>query len=181
MIGSRLPIMDAHSPAFGARPEKVARNCVRQSVLAAFIAMFACSMPLQSAQAASDMSSASSTPEKPWLTKVPALIEKGEVKAALTELNAEALPADADWHNLMGFAYRKQKPPDLSRSEFHYQEALKIKPDHRGALEYYGELMLMKGNLAGAETMLKRLDAACFFGCEEFRDLKKQIEAFKGR
>jgi hypothetical protein len=29
--------------------------------------------------------------------------------------------------------------------------------------------------------MLKRLNKACFFGCEELRDLKKEIEAFKRR
>nr|NDG61116.1 hypothetical protein [Betaproteobacteria bacterium] len=73
------------------------------------------------------------------------------------------------------------QPPDFTRSEFHYKQALSIKPDHRGALEYYGELMLMKNNLAGAEDMLKRLEKACFFGCEELRDLKRAVEAYKRR
>jgi len=153
---------------------------VRQAariMLASFIFLGAGITP---AHPASDMGgAASASPGKSWLRKVPELIEKGEIKAALSELRAQEQASDADWHNLMGFAYRKQQPPDLARSEFHYQEALKIKPDHRGALEYYGELMLMKRDLAGAEMMLKRLDAACFFGCEEFRDLKKQIEAYK--
>ena len=81
----------------------------------------------------------------------------------------------------MGFAYRKQTPPDFGRSEFHYLEALKIKPDHRGALEYYGELMLMKNDLAGAQEMAKRLKKACLFGCEELLDLQKAIDSFKPR
>jgi hypothetical protein len=76
---------------------------------------------------------------------------KGEIKRALDDLMANQQTNDADWHNLMGFAYRKQQPPDIARSEFHYREALKIKADHRGALEYYGELLLMKNDLAGAE------------------------------
>ena len=134
------------------------------------------------ALAASDTSSvAASKPENAWLKRVPDLIAKGEIKKALDDLMADQQRDNADWHNLMGFAYRKQQPPDIMRSESHYREALKIKPDHRGALEYYGELLLMKNDLPGAEEMLKRLSKACFFGCEELRDLKKEIEAFKRR
>jgi Tfp pilus assembly protein PilF len=133
------------------------------------------------ALAASDSSAAASKPESAWLKEVPELIAKGEIKKALDDLLADRQADNADWHNLMGFAYRKQQPPDIMRSESHYREALKIKPDHRGALEYYGELLLMKNDLPGAEEMLKRLSKACFFGCEELRDLKKEIEAFKRR
>jgi hypothetical protein len=50
---------------------------------------------------------------------------------------------------------------------------------HRGALEYYGELLLLKNDLAGAEKLLARLDKACKFGCEEFQDLKKSIQQYK--
>ena len=50
---------------------------------------------------------------------------------------------------------------------------------HRGALEYYGELLLIKKDLVGAEKMLARLDKACMFGCEEFQDLKKSIQQYK--
>jgi hypothetical protein len=134
------------------------------------------------AKAASDSSSTdSSTPAKAWLKQVPELIAKGEIKKALDKLAEDSQATDADWHNLMGFGYRKQTPPDFGRSEFHYLEALKIKPDHRGALEYYGELMLMKNDLAGAQEMAKRLKKACFFGCEELRDLQKAIDSFKPR
>jgi len=133
-------------------------------------------------QAASDSRNTdSSAPEKSWLKQVPALIAQGEIKKALEKLAEDSQATDADWHNLMGFAYRKQTPPDFGRSEFHYLEALKIKPDHRGALEYYGELMLMKNDLAGAQEMAKRLKKACFFGCEELRDLQKAIDSFKPR
>jgi len=61
------------------------------------------------------------------------------------------------------------------------QAALKIDPKHRGALEYYGELFLMKNDLSGAEQMLARLDKACVFSCEEFRDLKEAIARFKNK
>jgi hypothetical protein len=69
----------------------------------------------------------------------------------------------------------------LAAAERFYLAALKIDPKHRGALEYYGELLLMKNDLAGAELMLTRLDKACVFSCEEFRDLKEAISRFKSK
>ena len=69
--------------------------------------------------------------------------------------------------------------PDLDAAERHYNEALRIAPQHRGALEYSGELYLMKGDLASAEKRLAALDKECLFGCEEYTDLKKAIEHFK--
>lgn len=81
----------------------------------------------------------------------------------------------------MGYSLRKKSPPNLSEAEKHYQSALAKEPKHRGALEYYGELLLLRNDLAGAETMLSRLDNACSFGCEEYRDLKKSITEYKSR
>ena len=117
--------------------------------------------------------------DPPWLTAA-----RADLKAQRFEQLAEALRAanatsSADWHNLLGYALRKKTPPDLAAAEVHYKRALEIEPKHRLALEYYGELFLMKGDLAGAEAMLARLDKACFFGCEEFRDLKAAIARFK--
>ena len=48
-------------------------------------------------------------------------------------------------------------------------------------MEYYGELLLMKGDLAGAEAMMARLNKACVFGCEELRDLKAAIARYKAQ
>ena len=87
----------------------------------------------------------------------------------------------ADWNNLMGFSLRKKSPPDFLEAENQYKAALAKDPKHRGALEYYGELLLLKNDLAGAETMLSRLDKACTFGCEEYKDLKKSVAQFKSR
>jgi hypothetical protein len=90
-------------------------------------------------------------------------------------------PNSADWNNLLGYAQRKKSPPDLNAAERYYQAALKIDPKHKGALEYYGELFLMKNDLPGAEQMLARLDKACFFSCEEYRDLKEEIAKYKAK
>ena len=87
----------------------------------------------------------------------------------------------ADWHNLMGYSLRKKAVPNLNEAEKYYISALNLDAKHRGALEYYGELLLLKNDLAGAEKLLTRLDKACTFGCEEFRDLKKSIQQFKAK
>ena len=69
--------------------------------------------------------------------------------------------------------------PDLAEAERYYDEALRIDPQHRGALEYSGELYLMTGNLPKAEERLATLDKACTFSCEEYRDLKRAVERYK--
>jgi hypothetical protein len=56
-----------------------------------------------------------------------------------------------------------------------------LDPLHRGALEYYGELLLIRNDLTGAEALLNRLGKACPMGCEEYRDLKAGIASFKLR
>jgi tetratricopeptide (TPR) repeat protein len=98
---------------------------------------------------------------------------------AITELRRVNDSTSADWNNLMGYALRKQATPDLAAAQQHYDTALKISPTHRGALEYSGELLLMKGELAQAEQRLATLARACNSACEEHADLKKAVERFK--
>ena len=99
--------------------------------------------------------------------------------AAIEELQQVNATGSADWNNLMGYAMRKRKTPDLEAAERYYAEALRIDPQHRGALEYSGELFLMKNDLATAEQRLAALDKACTFSCEEYRALKKAVAAYK--
>jgi len=99
--------------------------------------------------------------------------------AALDELRRLNDTGSADWHNLMGYSLRKGQPPDYAAAERHYDEALRINPQHRGALEYSGELYLLTGNLARAEARLAALDKACFLPCEEYTDLKQAIARHK--
>ena len=98
---------------------------------------------------------------------------------ALAELRKLNDTASADWHNLMGYVLRKGSLADLDGADRHYREALRIEPRHRGALEYSGELALMRGDLAGAEQKLAALDRVCLFGCEEYTDLKQAVQRFK--
>lgn len=115
------------------------------------------------------------------LAEARAQIAKSQWAGAIAELKRVNDTRSADWHNLMGYAHRKQAQPDLATAERHYDEALRLDPKHKGALEYAGELHLMKGELAKAEAKLATLDALCPRGCEEQADLKKAVAAYKAR
>jgi tetratricopeptide (TPR) repeat protein len=117
-----------------------------------------------------------------WLSQTRQAINSKEFDLAIKLLkeNTEQ-QSSADWNNLMGYSLRKKNPPALTESEKYYQTALQIDPKHRGALEYYGELLLLKNDLPGAESMLKQLDKVCTFGCEEYKDLKQSIQTYKSK
>lgn len=99
--------------------------------------------------------------------------------AAIEELQRVNLASSADWNNLMGFSMRKRQAPDLEAAERYYNEALRLDPKHKGALNYSGQLYLMKGDLATAEARLATLDKLCTFSCEEYRTLKKAVADYK--
>jgi len=83
----------------------------------------------------------------------------------------------ADLHNLLGYSERQQGHLDAAFG--HYEQALRLDPRHRGAHEYVGEAYLMVGNLAKAEEHLAALDKLCRLSCEEYRDLKKSVAAYR--
>ena len=126
---------------------------------------------------------ADTSPERApsWQAEAQKELKSANYEAAIKVLQTANDSASADWNNLIGYAMRLKNPPDLMASETFYKAALKIDPAHKGALEYYGELLLMKNDLAGAEQMLARLDKICFFSCEEFRDLKQAIATHKAK
>lgn len=113
------------------------------------------------------------------LTPARALIADKKWAAAIDELKRVNDSESADWNNLMGYSLRKAPAADLDGAERFYNQALKVNPTHRGALEYSGELYLMKGNLAQAEQRLATLDKACRFSCAEYRALKQAVQRFK--
>jgi len=73
-----------------------------------------------------------------------------------------------------GYVWRKLGR--LDQAEGYYRAALAEAPTHRGATEYYGELKVIRGDLAGARVMLARLEGQCAFGCPEAEDLRRWIE-----
>jgi Tfp pilus assembly protein PilF len=101
--------------------------------------------------------------------------------AAVLEQGVQKSPSNADYHNLLAYSLRKGPNPDMSRVFKHYNEALRIDPKHRGAHEYLGEAYLMVGNLPKAKEHLAQLDKLCFFGCNEYSELKKAIGAYESK
>ena len=116
-----------------------------------------------------------------WLTEARSSIKAEKYNQAIQQLQAANEKNSADWNNLLAYSLRKKQSPDLTGAEKYYQAALKIDPEHRSALEYYGELKLMNNDLPGAEAILARLNKVCTFGCEEYSDLKGAIQKYKSR
>ena len=116
-----------------------------------------------------------------WLTEVRSSIKAEKYNQAIQQLQAANEKNSADWNNLLAYSLRKKQSLDLMGAEKYYQAALKIDPEHRGALEYYGELKLMNNDLPGAEALLAKLNKVCTFGCEEYSDLKGAIQKYKSR
>jgi tetratricopeptide (TPR) repeat protein len=143
------------------------------------ISLASLSVSLSFATFAADTAPTDSAPS--WQAEAQKEIKAKNYDGAIKTLLAANQPNSADWNNLLGYAQRKKNPPDLAAAERYYQAALKIDPKHKGALEYYGELFLMKNDLAGAEQMLARLNKVCIFSCEEYRDLKEAIAKFKAK
>jgi tetratricopeptide (TPR) repeat protein len=137
------------------------------------LALFTC------AAHAADVPSAAPAPANDALAPARAQIAAKNWTGAIDELKRINATASADWNNLMGYVHRKSKTPDYAAAEKFYDEALRIEPKHRGALEYSGELYLIKGDLAKAEQRLAALDKACFLPCEEYTDLKNAVARFK--
>ena len=118
-------------------------------------------------------------PANDKLTSARSRIAEKNWTAAIAELKKVNDPASADWNNLMGYSLRKADPANAGEAEKFYNEALRIEPRHRGALEYSGELYLITGNLPMAEQRLAALDKACFLPCEEHSDLKRAVARYK--
>jgi Tfp pilus assembly protein PilF len=88
-------------------------------------------------------------------------------------------PSNADAHNLLAYAYRKQDQPNLVKAFEHYKVALAIDPQHRGAHEYIGEAYLMAGQPEKAQEHLEALKNICGDRqCEEYQELAQAIAGF---
>jgi Tfp pilus assembly protein PilF len=94
-------------------------------------------------------------------------------KTALEQADQQ-FPNNADVNNLLGFVNRKLK--QYSQSATYYTKALKIDPNHLGALEYQGELFMIQKKTALAKKNLDKLKQLCGVKCEEYLDLKKVID-----
>ena len=106
-------------------------------------------------------------------------LEARDYKAAVESFTRAAArdPGNADVQNELGYSWRKSGNLDMAFK--HYNEALRLDPNHKGAHEYLGETYLLVDNLPKAEEHLAKLDKLCFFPCSEYRELKEAIQAYK--
>jgi len=109
------------------------------------------------------------------LTKIRSLIEAKNFSAALSALKVadKAFPNNADINNLLGYSARNLK--QYKPAATYYVKALKIDPNHLGALEYQGELFMLTKKTSDAKKNLDKLKSLCGVNCEEYIDLKKAI------
>jgi Tfp pilus assembly protein PilF len=98
--------------------------------------------------------------------------------AALTRAS-KSDPRNADIHNYLGYSYRHMDQMDASFR--HYNEALRLEPDHRGANEYIGWAYLKTNQLQKAEGQLSRLERICGKPCDEYQKLSKGIADYKAK
>jgi tetratricopeptide (TPR) repeat protein len=149
----------------------VLRSIVSLCALLAATAVFAADDSSAAPAPAAKKTEASADP----LASARALIQQERWRDAITELKRIDQPQSADWNNLMGYSHRKAKTPDYAAAQQYYDVALRIDPQHRGALEYSGELALMKNELPAAQDKLASLDKVCGKSCPEFVQLKAAI------
>ena len=109
------------------------------------------------------------------LTKIRSLIAAKNFSAALSALKVadKAFPNNADINNLLGYSARNLK--QYKPAATYYVNALKIDPNHLGALEYQGELFMLTKKTSDAKKNLAKLKSLCGVNCEEYIDLKKAI------
>ena len=100
-------------------------------------------------------------------------VQEGRSEAAMTTFVALEDAKSADVENYLGYTNRKMGRFEEAR--VHYEKALAIDPEHRGALEYFGELHVETGKLDEAQGLLQRLADVCGTNCQEYQALADAI------
>jgi len=109
------------------------------------------------------------------LAKVTTLLNANNFKQALADLKIidSEFKNNADVNNLLGYSSRKLK--QYKPAARYYEKALKINPNHLGAIEYQGELFVLTNKVSAAKKNLVKLEKLCGVKCGEYLDLKKAI------
>jgi len=117
--------------------------------------------------------------DAPDLSSVRAKIKAKDFKGAIAELTPMLeTNQHADVYNLMGFSLRKSG--DYKQAYTFYRKALDFNPEHKGALEYLGELYVETGQVDKARENVVLLKKLCPSGCEELAYLEKAIAGAAG-
>jgi predicted Zn-dependent protease len=103
-----------------------------------------------------------------------ALIEAGKYDDALVAMRALDDGSSADVINYIGYINRKQG--HMAEAQMYYEAALHMQPNHRGALEYYGEWWCMMGNVTKARENLATIKTIYGSDTKEYSALAKMID-----
>lgn len=114
---------------------------------------------------------------KDSMSKARSLIGKSEYKRAIRELRAiiRADYRNADAWNLAGYSNRKLGK--YKKAGKAYRKALKFNPQHKGALEYQGQLFITLNKLDKARANRDQLAMLCPDGCTELNKLNTALAA----
>jgi tetratricopeptide (TPR) repeat protein len=74
---------------------------------------------------------------------------------------------------LKGYSARNLK--QYKAAGTYYAKALRVNPNHLGALEYQGELFVLTKKISAAKKNLAKLKTLCGVNCEEYLELKQAI------
>ena len=101
------------------------------------------------------------------------VMDYATAKPILVQLTLDE-PDNADAWNLLGYSNRKLGVMDAAAVA--YETALKLNPEHLGALEYQGEMYVETGMIDKAKANLEALKNLCG-DCEQYEDLAKALGA----
>ncbi|MGJ4855665.1 tetratricopeptide repeat protein [Labrys sp. La1] len=140
--------------------------------LASALALVLVAGPVWAADTSSDAPAAATATD---LAPIRAQIKAADYKSAIAALQplADQGSKDPDVYNLLGFSLRKSG--DRKTAQTFYEKALAIDPNHKGTLEYQGELFVENGDIPKAQQNLAALVKLCPNGCEEREDLEKAL------
>ena len=95
------------------------------------------------------------------LTAIRSLIASKNFSSALASLKIadRNYPNNADINNLLGYSARNLKQNKAAAT--YYTKALRINPNHLGALEYQGELFMVTKKISAAKRNLAKLKRLC--------------------
>lgn len=154
---------------------------MRLSRLIAVFAAFLCAAP-----------AAAVMPEDGWFNEGD-LVNVAKLKAATALIQGENFPTamrlllqvvrsdpdNSDGWTLLGYSLRRTGNRKDAREA--YDRAIRLRPDHIYARQYLGELMLLEGDIPGAEEQRRVIAAECPQGCEPLKIMDQRLEEFRTR
>ena len=168
-------------------------NNIKYMMAGAFFCLIAFSEAMAAGSYDSSSSSSSSSSDKYDTTNSPLTKEdksmrnitkalsKNDYESGfrLSKVASSKYPENADAWNYLGFSSRKLGK--YEESETAYKKALSIKPNHEGALEYYGELHLTMKRPEKAKALLAKLKSLCTLNCKEMKQLETAIKEYESQ